>query len=77
MLEEEYGKTLLQIAQKQKVSTVENGSSQYAMDTMQQQFQVAAESHLQLASLLRNNVVVPVTNLINKQKTLKKEVKYI
>ncbi|KAG2231034.1 hypothetical protein INT48_006365 [Thamnidium elegans] len=73
LLEEEYGKTLLQIAQKQKISSTENGSSQHAMDTMQQQFQTVAESHLQLSSSLREKVVVPVSRLLNKQRILKKE----
>ncbi|GAA5805570.1 hypothetical protein HPULCUR_011089 [Helicostylum pulchrum] len=73
LLEEEYGKTLLQIAQKQKISSTENGSSKHAMDTMQQQFQTVAESHLQLSTLLREKVVVPVSRLLNKQRNLKKE----
>lgn len=46
------------------------------MDTMQQQFQTVAESHLQLSSSLREKVVVPVSILLNKQRILKKEVLY-
>lgn len=74
LLEEEYGKTLLQIAQKQKTSSVENGSSKSAMDTMQQEFLSVAESHLHLSKLLRGNVATPLTALLNKQRILRKEV---
>lgn len=74
LLEEEYGKTLLQIAQKQKASSVENGSSKLAMDTMQQEFLSVAESHLHLSKLLRGNVAAPLTTLLNKQRVLRKEV---
>ncbi|CAO0789539.1 unnamed protein product [Mucor circinelloides] len=73
LLEEEYGKTLLQIAQKQKASSVENGSSKSAMDTMQQEFMSVAESHLHLSKLLRENVATPLGALLNKQKVLRKE----
>lgn len=73
-LEEEYGKTLLQISQKQKTSSTENGSSKMAMDTMQSQFQSVAESHLQLSDHLRENVAVPLGQLLNKQRVLRKEV---
>ncbi|KAL9557181.1 hypothetical protein MBANPS3_001523 [Mucor bainieri] len=73
LLEEEYGKTLLQIAQKQKASSVENGSSKAAMDTMQHEFISVAESHLHLSKLLRENVATPLGALLNKQRVLRKE----
>ncbi|CEP16551.1 hypothetical protein [Parasitella parasitica] len=73
LLEEEYSKTLLQIAQKQKPSSVENGSSKSAMDTMQREFLSVGESHLQLSKLLREKVASPLTDLISKQKSLRKE----
>ncbi|KAG2195239.1 hypothetical protein INT47_007968 [Mucor saturninus] len=73
LLEEEYGKTLLQITQKQKTSSTENGSSKIAMDTMQAQFQSVAESHLHLSNLLRENIAVPLSKLLNKQRILRKE----
>ncbi|KAK4520198.1 uncharacterized protein ATC70_008329 [Mucor velutinosus] len=73
MLEEEYGKTLLQIAQKQKASSMENGSSKAAMDAMQHEFMSVAESHLHLSKLLRENVATPLSALLNKQKVLRKE----
>lgn len=74
LLEEEYGKTLLQIAQKQKASSMENGSSKAAMDAMQHEFMSVAESHLHLSKLLRENVATPLGALLNKQKVLRKEV---
>lgn len=74
LLEEEYGKTLLQIAHKQKASSLENGSSKNALDTMQAQFQSVAESHLQLSDHLRENVALPLSKLLNKQRVLRKEV---
>ncbi|KAI9478813.1 MAG: hypothetical protein EXX96DRAFT_482900 [Benjaminiella poitrasii] len=73
LLEEEYGKTLLQITQKQKPSTIENGSSKAAMDTMQTEFLSVAESHLHLSNLLRENIALPLSNLLNKQKALRKQ----
>lgn len=73
LLEEEYGKTLLQIAHKQKASSLENGSSKNALDTMQAQFQSVAESHLQLSDHLRENVALPLSKLLNKQRVLRKE----
>ncbi|KAI8647452.1 hypothetical protein BD408DRAFT_408576 [Parasitella parasitica] len=73
LLEEEYGKTLVQIAQKQKASSVENGSSKSAMDTMQREFMSVGESHLQLSRLLREKVAAPLSDLLNKQKLLRKE----
>ncbi|OAD08165.1 hypothetical protein MUCCIDRAFT_154850, partial [Mucor lusitanicus CBS 277.49] len=73
LLEEEYGKTLLQIAQKQKASSMENGSSKAAMDAMQHEFMSVAESHLHLSKLLRENVATPLGALLNKQKVLRKE----
>jgi hypothetical protein len=45
-----------------------------AMDTMQSQFQSVAESHLQLSDHLRENVAVPLGQLLNKQRVLRKEV---
>jgi hypothetical protein len=53
---------------------LENGSSKIAMDTMQLQFQSVAESHLHLSNLLRENVAVPLSKLLNKQRILRKEV---
>ncbi|RCI03648.1 hypothetical protein CU098_011825, partial [Rhizopus stolonifer] len=73
LLEEEYGKTLLQIAQKQKPSSVENGSSRSAMNAMQKEFISIAESHLHLSNLLRENINLPLTKLLNRQKSLRKE----
>ncbi|KAI8979850.1 hypothetical protein BDF20DRAFT_872027 [Mycotypha africana] len=73
MLEEEYGKTMLHIAQKQKVSDTENGSSKRALDTVQNEFSIIAEIHLQLADLLRKNVAAPLSALINKQKAIRKD----
>lgn len=76
LLEEEYGKTLLQIAQKQKASSVENGSSKAAMDAMQHEFMSVAESHLHLSKLLKDKVAAPLGVLLNKQKMLRKEVNH-
>lgn len=73
LLEEEYSKTLLQISQKQKVSSTENGSSKLAMDKMQAESQCVAESHMQLSCHLKDNIIIPLTKLINKQKTIRKE----
>ncbi|KAI8372072.1 hypothetical protein EDC96DRAFT_542477 [Choanephora cucurbitarum] len=73
LLEEEYGKTLLQIAQKQKPSSTENGSSQAAMNTVQKEFMSIAESHIHLANLLRENVSLPLTKLLDRQKSIRKE----
>lgn len=42
---------------------------------MQAQFQSVAESHLHLANLLRENVAVPLSKLLNKQRILRKEVR--
>ena len=74
LLEEEYGKTLLQIAQKQKPSSTENGSSQAAMNTIQKEFMSIAESHIHLANLLRENVSSPLAKLLDRQKSIRKEV---
>lgn len=76
LLEEEYGKTLLQIAQKQKASSTENGKSKSSLDMMQTETQSIAESHIQLSCHLRDNVVTPLTKLINRQKTVRKEVTF-
>ncbi|KAI7901779.1 uncharacterized protein BX663DRAFT_512395 [Cokeromyces recurvatus] len=73
LLEEEYGKTLLQISQKQKSSNTENGASKIAMDSMQTEFLSVAESHLHLSTLLRETIALPLTNLLNKQKILRKQ----
>ncbi|KAI8368984.1 hypothetical protein BD560DRAFT_398266 [Blakeslea trispora] len=73
LLEEEYGKTLLQIAQKQKPSSTENGTSQAAMDVVQKEFMSIAESHMHLANLLRENVNSPLAKLLDRQKTIRKE----
>lgn len=74
LLEEEYGKTLLQIAQKQKASSTENGKTKVALDTMQVEFQSIAESHIQLSCHLRDGIATPLAKLINKQKAVRKEV---
>ncbi|CEG66428.1 hypothetical protein RMATCC62417_03014 [Rhizopus microsporus] len=74
LLEEEYGKTLLQIAQKQKASSTENGKTKVALDTMQVEFQSIAESHIQLSCHLRDGITTPLAKLINKQKAVRKEV---
>ncbi|RCH88389.1 hypothetical protein CU097_008212 [Rhizopus azygosporus] len=73
LLEEEYGKTLLQIAQKQKASSTENGKTKVALDTMQVEFQSIAESHIQLSCHLRDGITTPLAKLINKQKAVRKE----
>lgn len=44
---------------------------------MQTETQSIAESHIQLSCLLRDNVVIPLTKLINKQKTVRKEVTFL
>lgn len=74
ILEEHYGKTLMQIYQKQKLSHTENGSSKLAMESMQQEMISIAESHIQLSQLIRNSVFTPLSTLLNKQKLIKKEV---
>lgn len=67
----------MQIAQKQKASSTENGKSKSSLDMMQTETQSIAESHIQLSCLLRDNVVIPLTKLINKQKTVRKEVTFL
>lgn len=41
---------------------------------MQAQFQSVGESHLQLSEHLRENVTLPLSKLLNKQRVLRKEV---
>jgi hypothetical protein len=77
LLEEEYGKTLLKIAEKQKPSSMETGSSNQTLLLMQSEFQSVADSHLQLANLLKDKVATPLSKLLNKQRQLRKDVKCI
>lgn len=67
----------MQIYQKQKISHTENGSSAQAMESMQQEMISIAESHIQLSQHIRNTVASPLSTLLNRQKTIKKEVTWL
>ncbi|KAI8972484.1 hypothetical protein BDB01DRAFT_809916 [Pilobolus umbonatus] len=73
LVEEQYGKTLHQIASRQKIANTENGSCRKALNCVKSEFALIADQHLQLASHLRDNIISPLSKLINKQKAVRKQ----
>ncbi|THV06671.1 hypothetical protein K435DRAFT_644624 [Dendrothele bispora CBS 962.96] len=65
-IEEEYGRKLMELS-KLTVGKDEIGELRNALDTLQLETEKLAQSHIQLASQIRNDIEAPTRTLLNKQ----------
>ncbi|KAI9008872.1 hypothetical protein CLU79DRAFT_840134 [Phycomyces nitens] len=70
-LEQDYGNRMMQIAQDIQIPDGESGGLRDILNTVQQGLESTGENRLQLSEAIKAKLVLPLSNLIQRQKTIK------